>query len=140
MQKIILCLITALLLTQTLYAETCPSLKNLKSNLATTWKAYDSDDNKPLAPERSVQFINNIDQFSLAEWVQEGPRKGAIHCYYSDKNGSMLEAYLAKESYVPQNTKHFWYEVSGSMHCAAGTDACLFDPNTKGQPPTLAKK
>ena len=83
-----------------------------------------------------TQFTNHIDQFSLAEWMQSGPQKGAIHCYYSDKNGSVIEAYLAKDNFAPQNTNHAWYQVSGSMHCAAGMDACLFDPHTTAQQPT----
>jgi hypothetical protein len=113
------------------YADTCPTLKTIKSTPLTTWKAYDSDDHIQLTAEQTKTFINSIDQFSLAEWVQEGSEKGSIHCYYSDKNGSVLEAYLAKTSYVPENSKNRWYEVSGSMHCAAAQEECLFNLDKK---------
>jgi|GEM_PF-2695606 hypothetical protein len=127
MYKKIIFLVTALIFSQVIFAETCPSLKTIKSTPLTAWKAYDSDNQEPLTTAQTTNFINNIDQFSLAEWVQEGQQKGAIHCYYSDRNGSVIEAYLAKSSYLPENSKHFWYEVSGSMHCAAGMDNCLFN-------------
>jgi hypothetical protein len=131
MNKKIAWLLMTLLFAQMTYADTCPSLKAIKSSPLSAWKAFDSDDQKPLTTAQTTTFINSIDQFSLAEWVQEGPKKGTIHCYYSDRNGSVLEAYLAKASYIPVNNKHFWYEVSGSMHCAAGMDNCLFNVASK---------
>lgn len=131
MNKKIAWLLTSLFVWQIAYADTCPSMKTIKSSPLLTWKAFDSDDQKPLTAAQTTTFINSIDQFSLAEWVKQGPQTGTIHCYYSDRNGSVLEAYLAKASYMPVNTKHFWYEVSGSMHCAAGMDNCLFNVASK---------
>ncbi len=136
----ILWFLASLLLCQSLYADTCPSLKSLKAAPSITWKAFDSDDGKELSLKNTTLFINSIDQFSLAEWVQQGPNKGSVHCYYSDRNGSVIEAYLAKANFTPQNAKHYWYQVSGSLHCAAGMDDCLFEPTKATEQPTLATK
>ena len=139
-KKIILIAGLALLL-QNSFAETCPSVDDIKNHRSLTgWKLYDSEDNTPLASSRMTQFKKNIDQFALAEWsIQEQKKSGTVHCYYQDSNGSNLEAYLAKENFIPVDSNQYWYQVSGFMHCAAGVDKCEFkaDLSLKNQ---LAKK
>lgn len=131
--------IISLLLWQTSFAETCPSVDHIKKHSLNSWKLYDTDDDKPVSSKRAAQFAKNVEQFALAEWADKGTRYGEVHCYYRDSNGSELEAYLAKDHFALQNTNDYWYKVSGFMHCAAGTDKCLFQPNEllKSQ---LAKK
>ena len=120
-------------------AETCPTIDEIKHKTLTEWKAFDSDDGSPLPPKRVAQFKAHAEQFALAEWAQGTNQKGAVHCYYRDKNGSDLEAYLAKDNYRLKNSKNYWYEVSGFMHCAAGMTECEFE--NSGAPHTeLAKK
>lgn len=118
------------LLSQTVFAETCPSVADVKSNAIKGWQAYDSDDGTPLSTKRETQFRSSVVQFALAEWTKSGRIGGTIHCYYRDNSGSSLEAYLAKENFQPRNANNYWYEVSGYMHCAAGKEMCQF--NTKG--------
>lgn len=118
-------------------AETCPSIKDLKTGSMHGFKAYDSDDDTLLSETRIAQFIKNSEQFILAEWQDTQDHKGAIHCYYRDANGSQLETYLMKANLIPDNPKKSWYQVSGSMHCAAGMEACHFLTNSTQQ---LAKK
>lgn len=121
-------------------AETCPSVSAIKNNQAAGWKAYDSDDGTALSPTREAQFKEVVLQFALAEWVNAKNSRGSIHCYYRDKTGSNLEAYLAKDNVKPKiNPKQFWYTVSGYMHCAAGTKSCEFE-NPLFNQKQLAKK
>lgn len=105
------------------FANKCPSLDAIKHNHLSGWKAYDTQDGTPLTNEQFTQFKNKVTQFALAEW---NDKKNVIHCYYHDKNGADLEAYLAKGKYVPDNGKNFWYQVSGAMQCAAGVEKCEF--------------
>lgn len=117
----------AMLLCQTSFAERCPSVHDIKKNNLHGWKVFDSDDGKPLTAARETQFKNIVEQFALAEWTNNKKQLGSIHCYYRDKTGSSLEAYLAKDNYHPRlGAKSFWYEVSGFMHCAASMEHCEF--------------
>ncbi|TAK73948.1 MAG: hypothetical protein EPO11_07670 [Gammaproteobacteria bacterium] len=135
------CVITffLLLFCSLVFAEMCPSVQDIQKNRLHGWKIYDSDDNTPLPPKRVAQFIKGAKQFTLAEWPDARRHVGTVHCYYRDDNGSQLEAYLAKDNFIPTNVNHYWYSVSGSMNCAAGAERCLFQPNMM-QGKQLAKK
>jgi hypothetical protein len=129
-KKLIYLAISLAMLCQISFAETCPSVKDIKTqSLTEGWKAYDSDDGQLLPPSRVAQLASHIDQFALAEWADTGRSGGVIHCYYRDKHGSDLEAYFSKDNFKPDNTKNMWYQVSGYMHCAAGMDKCSFQNN-----------
>lgn len=110
------------------YAETCPTVKEIKNHSLSGWKAYDSEEGTPLSAAREARFENMAEQFALAEWKREKGLRSSIHCYYRDNSGSSLEAYLAKDNFIPKITnKSFWYQVSGYMHCAAGANNCPFE-------------
>ena len=76
MYKKIIWFFAMLSVCQFAFADTCPTLRSIKAAPLLAWKAYDSDDHKALTDRQTKAFIDNIDQFSLAEWVQEGPDKG----------------------------------------------------------------
>ncbi len=138
LNKLIL-VMTTLFIASLTHAENCPTVGMIKNNLMNKWQAYDSDDNKPLSKKRLAIFMRNVKQFTLAEWQSKDEKHSALHCYYRDKNGSQLEAYLTKNDLMPINNKQLWYQVSGAMHCAAGMDQCLFQRDITPQP-KLAKK
>lgn len=119
-------------------AETCPSLTNIKQNTLTEWQAFDSEEGTPLTAKQFAQFRQSIESFALAEWQEIKDKQGIIHCYYKDKTGSALEAYLAKptSSCTPDNSHNRWYAVSGSLHCAAQQEHCGFMTKL----PTFAEK
>ena len=104
------------------FAETCPSVNHIKANSLHGWKLYDNDDNTPLSSKRVAYFKKNVDQFVLAQWTSTNHKNGAIHCFYRDKDGSELEAYLAKDNFYLQTAGNYWYQVSGFMHCAADAE------------------
>lgn len=108
-------------------AENCPTVAAIKSNALSGWKILDSDEGTPLTAKRQAQYIKSIKEFALAEWTNHGKNVGTIHCYYRDNNGAELEAYLTKDNFIPTNSKNYWYQVSGSMNCAAGSDKCAFN-------------
>jgi len=141
MHKILIFLtISFALFCQASFAETCPSVNDIKNQKLTSgWGAYDSADGTALPPSRMAQLVTYIDQFALAEWSGASKNGGVVHCYYRDKHGSDLEAYFSKDNFKPDNAKNVWYQVSGSMHCAAGNDKCAFQSNMPAEQ-QLAKK
>lgn len=108
------------------FADICPSVDMIKKNQLQGWQAYDSDEKTLLSKQRYAQFKTHADAFILAEWVQPKTSGGEIHCYYRAKSGSALDAYLAKTQSVSLAKSHFWYPVSGAMHCAAPMQQCRF--------------
>lgn len=119
------------------YAETCPSVHDIKNHLISDWAAYDSDSDKPLTTKETDHFASHIAQFALAEWTGNA-QKGNVHCFYRDLDGSTLEAYLSKQNYYPNMYNHRWYQVSGHLHCAAGLDKCIFNAPEKDPHKRLA--
>jgi len=109
-----------------IFAATCPTITEIKTNTLSDWKIYDSDDGKALSAQRAARFKSEIEEFALAESVIDEHKKSMMHCYYRDKNGSNLEAYLAKENLVSSQNTKYWYQVSGAMHCAADVSMCEF--------------
>lgn len=138
MQKYIIAIILALLW-QSSFAETCPSINSIKKNTLTGWRMYDSDSGELLTAARVDDFKKNVEQFVLAEWSNEHNKTNAIHCYYRDNDGSDLQAYLSKDNFKPSNAKKYWYEVTGSLQCAAGSANCAFEKNVL-KDTQLAKK
>lgn len=127
MYKQLLLILSTAFFTQAALANTCPTVKDIKQNHITGWVAYDSDDGKPFPADRMKQLVESIEQFALAEFKEKGPNgTSAVHCYYRDKHGSDLEAYYSKDNIKPENKSNVWYQVTGSLHCAAGMDKCAF--------------
>ena len=89
------------LLTQIALAETCPTVSAIKHGALNGWQVYDSDDNKPLTAKRLADFKKSIRQFVLAEWKENTAQRGIMRCYYVDGDGSELEAYVAKNHFLP---------------------------------------
>ncbi len=123
------------------FAETCPNIAAIKHQTLKGWVAYDSEEGTVLSSKRAAQFNRLVEKFVLAEWKMNPVNKdGAIHCYYLDKTGSNLEAYLAKDHFEPvKNNKNYWYQVSGFTQCAAGKSKCAFRKSISADP-QLARK
>jgi len=117
----------AMLFITTTFAQQCPSINDIKAHHLNGWHAYDSEDKRALSTPRFNHFKTNVKEFALAEW--ENKQKGTIHCYYRDQYGSSLEAYLSKNNFLPDNTKNYWYDVSGFRECAASPNNCQFKIN-----------
>ncbi len=126
--------------TQNVFADTCPSIADIKSNHIEGWSAIDSGDGKPFDKKRLMQLAESIEQFALAESVTNKDKTTSIHCYYRDKHGSDLEAYLSKSNVVLVNKKNHWYQVTGYMHCAAGMENCTFQNSMPTGNTTFAQK
>jgi hypothetical protein len=124
MQKLLVILL-CIIYTTPACAEVCPAVDSLKSGKVKSWKAYDSDNNKPLSPAREARLRNEISHFSMAEFSQKN-NKSVIHCYYNNNNGSNLEAYFAKENILAIKPSKYWYQVTGLTQCAASAERCEF--------------
>lgn len=106
------------------YAEHCPRIEDIKTNHALTWEILDSIDHQPLSRHRLAKFKAALTGFMLAELPLN--QNGKIRCFYKDKAGSDMEAYLEK-SHRNLHTKALpWYQVSGAMQCTATLETCKF--------------
>lgn len=112
------------------YAETCPSIADIKHHALTGWELHEADETK-LTSQRINQFEKNIAQFTLAEWKQDNKQSGTVRCYYRDQEGASFEMYLAHNNVLVENSKNYWYPVTGFIHCAAGAEKCAFNQSKK---------
>jgi hypothetical protein len=126
MLKNLIVLLIILLCTNQSFAESCPSIGDIKKQIFHGWQAYDSDKQRLVSIQRLSTFKKQASKFLFAEWVEKGQNLSG-HCYYSDGHGSFLEVFLAKEKVMPLNSRGYWYPVSGYMHCAAGANKCQFN-------------
>src|SRR3990167_5794002 len=121
LKKLILSFSFILVCSTTCFADICPSVDDVRGQHANDWIAYDTENNQPLSQERLAQFKQSMVQFTMVEWADSTKQKGTIHCYYRDKDGSDMEAYLSKDNLTPTKTaSKYWYQVSGATQCAGG--------------------
>ena len=130
MKKELLSILIISLCSSIVNAEICPSVTRIKQNALDGWKIYDSEENKTLSPQRLAKFKASVEKFALAEWSDKNNKNSTIHCYYLDKEGSNMEAFLTKDNFHPEHALNNWYEVSGYKQCAAGKSRCKFHPPT----------
>lgn len=112
----------------TAYAETCPTINNIHQHTLSGWQVFDIDNGTPLSTARFEQYTQSVQQFALAEWMEDAP-EGSGHCYYYGKNPDQryLNAYLAKQNLIPEQNTPAWKSVDKfTMHCRTGVNACRF--------------
>ena len=111
------------------FAEVCPSVKDLKQNNFNGWKAFDRDNGLPLIAVRLKEFKQQLNEFMLAEWMQNAP-EGSARCYYSGKTSKRyIQAFLAKQRLMPDRAMNHWHKLTPSevMRCKSKKiDDCLF--------------
>ena len=107
------------------FANTCPTINDIKHQTLSGWTFMDGERDVPLSNERMAEFKERVTHFGLAESINVNG-KPVIHCYYLDKGGSNLEAYLSRENQKPIDKTKFWYKVTGATHCAASLNECTF--------------
>jgi hypothetical protein len=129
MKKIIAALGLTIILSPA-FAETCPTIHDIKNQAINGWSFVDAERDVPLSAERITEFKERVTHFGLAESINVNG-KPMMHCYYLDKGGSNLEAFLSKENEAPINKKKFWYQVTGATHCAASLNECTFNPTSQ---------
>jgi hypothetical protein len=110
----------------TAFADNCPSVQAIHQHKLAGWKLYDVDDNKPLTAKRADAFKKDVKAFAMVEWSKDPKSKGMIQCFYRDKDGSDLEAYLAKDHFNVGVNQSYWYNISGHLQCAAQAKTCEF--------------
>lgn len=122
-----ICFIAIVLFVQLSFAETCPSVKDLKSNRLKGWTAVNLNSSKPLNEFELQQFEINVTRFALAAWSTEAPI-GSSMCYYygSSSDPCELNALLSKETGPPDITSPFWKKQDDIMRCIADVKHCRF--------------
>ncbi len=104
---------------------TCPSVAELKNHQLNGWVAYNSDSGEELPLSQIKIFEKETSQFLMAEWA-EGAPEGTSHCYYSDKRGEYMNAFLAQHDHYPNLQTGNWRNESGFLRCHADTKQCTF--------------
>ncbi|MFZ2315231.1 MAG: hypothetical protein WAW86_06200 [Gammaproteobacteria bacterium] len=110
---------------QSVAMTTCPSISELRNNQLQGWTAYNSDSGEELPTSLVEQFEKRAAQFLMAEWADEAP-EGTSHCYYGDKNGEYMDAFLAKHDYYADTSVPAWKNESGFLRCHADAKQCPF--------------
>jgi len=121
-------LFLAAILSSFAYAETCPTVHEIRSNNFNGWNAYTIDNGTPLSSDELQKFKSRVLQFALAEWMPEAP-EGESHCYYLDKHShdsSLVFAYLAKHDLIAEKST-YWQDKGGeTLQCFHGIMDCRF--------------
>jgi hypothetical protein len=111
------------------FAETCPTILEIRNNYFHGWQVLNINSGNPVPASTLENFKNTVQHFALAEWMEDAP-EGAGHCYYQgqDRNDpGYLEVFLAKANVITIPANHNWKFVSPNvMQCRAGIDDCVF--------------
>src|SRR4051812_13036015 len=80
------------------FAETCPSVNDIKNNNFYGWRVLNIDSGSLLSPVALEKFLSEVNYFALAEWMRDAP-EGESHCYYTNlvSGKNYLGAFLAKK-------------------------------------------
>lgn len=122
--------LSCFLFTQLVYADTCPTITDIKNSHFNGWQAFNSNSGEPLGHFALKEFQESIEKahFVLAEWMPDAP-EGPAHCYYADGAGpqSYLDGYLVKVTAAPDTTSGKWQKGSlDVLTCSASPSACRF--------------
>jgi hypothetical protein len=128
MLKKLFFVISNLMLFSFVHAETCPSPSDLHHHNLHGWYAFDIDNGTPLSSARLDEYLQNAQQFVLAEWMEDAP-EGSGHCYY-EKTTSYTDygnAFLAKQNLMADNSARQWTPQGiDVMHCKVSVNECRF--------------
>lgn len=130
MHKKIIAICLALFTLQS-HSETCPTPAELTDNHLNNWQAFDIDNGTSVPDKRLKQFEQDVDQFALAEWMQDAP-EGEAHCYYygKDPDRSYLGLFLAKHRLKPNTKVSSWHPVGAdTQQCSVNLTDCGFIPD-----------
>ncbi|OAI48968.1 hypothetical protein AYO45_03775 [Gammaproteobacteria bacterium SCGC AG-212-F23] len=110
------------------YAATCPTPEALRNHQWDEWVPYDIDSGEPANTEKQERFLQQVDKFALAEWLEDSP-EGDAHCYYASKNAEpiYLNVYWAKYHLVFDPNLPDWKPVgNNAMQCNKSIEECRF--------------
>lgn len=127
MIKHIMMMLCAFIFTQVVYADTCPTINDLKNNQFHMWNAFHSDSGTALSDAELLKFIRIVSLFKFAELAKGSP-EGSSHCYYNDVNGNYTFAYLAKKHLTVDVHSIYWQSENDIFRCYADTSSCVFVP------------
>lgn len=112
------------------YANTCPSLSDLKADKLQGWAALNLDSAEPLSDSERREFESSAASFAFAEWIPDAP-EGAGHCFYygAIPEPDYLGVFLAKETGEPDKRAGDWHFASDDiMVCKKSIPECRFYP------------
>lgn len=117
-------LITSILFSHVIYADTCPSPAEIKANQLHGWQILDINDAEPLIDQALEDFKKNVVGFAAANWLPDAPEGGG-ECRYQGED--VDEVFLVKETLGPDKSIGNWHMVgSDMMQCDLGISKCRF--------------
>lgn len=105
-----------------IYAETCPTISEIKNNVFRKWQPFNADSGEPITnPKIILHFRKKVNHFTLAEWMPDAP-EGPSHCYYD-----VDSIYLVKTTKAPRVDDPNWHHTSlSNFQCMKKVSLCLF--------------
>jgi len=129
MLKKIILTTSLLVLSQLTYAENCPTVNEIKAHDLHGWQALTTDSASVLTAAEMIRFTSDVENFSLAEWMNDAP-EGPAHCYYTNINKNdphYLGVFLAKHNLIPEEKSASWHSVDSDIQlCHGDVTECGF--------------
>lgn len=97
------------------YAETCPTVDEIKAGNFKGWQAFGLDSGEPASSEELDDFKSSIATFQSAAWMPDAP-EGSAQCYYGTAEDPYENVYLAKTNQGPDLTA-YWQPADDGMQC-----------------------
>jgi len=105
------------------YADTCPSVIEIKQDNFHGWEALNTDSGEPVSALKLKKFKRLVKAFNFAYWVENAP-EGSGQCYYRQVD-EVAEVYFAKNTLAPLEAEGNWYKAAwGFLKCEVGLVAC----------------
>jgi hypothetical protein len=128
MLKKIIFILTFLLI-QITYADTCPTVAEIKFGIYKGWQPLKLGNCEPLSPSEEAEFKSKVSKFVSANWVEDMPDAPG-ECFYSGNipDPDYLGTFLAKNTGEPDKNSGNWHEACFDiMQCDASINDCRFE-------------
>jgi hypothetical protein len=110
------------------FAETCPTISDIKAGQFHHWQPLDIDNAEPVEGQALEEFKQAVAKFAFVDWMPDAP-EGSGQCFYYgvEPDSDYLGVYLAKPTLEPDRNKGNWFEASFDvMQCNESISNCQF--------------
>lgn len=116
--------LSALLFVNYSYADTCPTVAEIKLNQLNHWQFTDLNSAQPANPEKIRKFKQKVSRFVVASW--EFDEFGCCHYYGKSGDPNELGVFLQKVTTIEKTKTHWRHVDADGWICEAGISECRF--------------